>query len=321
MILNHLIALSIAFCLDLILGDPPKLPHPVRWIGSTIEILDHRLNNGSYRKLKGVVMILTVLMVVVGITVACVLLAYSLSPLLGIALEALLIATTISQKSLRTAALEVFEPLQKGEKMEARRMLSYIVGRDTDQLGESEIARGAVETVAENTSDGVTAPLFWALFGGAAGAVAYRVVNTCDSMVGYQDDKYYDFGWASAKLDDVVNWLPSRMTAFCMLLSTKPKQQTMKGTWTILFRDAKKHPSPNSGWGEAATAALLGVQLGGINSYRGQASNRARMGDPIVPLHSLHIPQSISIMHRTSLLFLIILWIGGLIFDATFPWF
>ena len=195
-------------------------------------------------------------------------------------------ATTIAHKSLKDAALEVYDPLQKEDYQEARLKLSYIVGRDTEQLDESEIVRGTVETVAENTSDGVTAPMFWAWIGGAPFALLYRAINTCDSMVGYKNDKYSEFGWASARMDDVVNWIPSRLTGFIMLLANRPQKTKVKKTWKILFRDAKKHPSPNSGWCEAAAAAILGVQLGGVNTYKGIVSNRALMGDPLYPLES-----------------------------------
>jgi adenosylcobinamide-phosphate synthase len=191
-------------------------------------------------------------------------------------------------------------------------MLARIVGRDTEQLDEGEIVRGTVETVAENTSDGVTAPLFWGFIGGAPLAMVYRAINTCDSMVGYKNERYSEFGWASARLDDVINWIPSRLTGFLILLMNKPKKISRKRAWQILFRDAKRHPSPNSGWLEASVAAILGVQLGGINYYKGQISKRAKMGEPLDPLQKQHIPLTNGIMTRTSVMFLMILWIGGI---------
>ena len=312
MIMHHLLAISLAFFLDLLIGDPPKWPHPVKWFGSLISFLDKRWNYGANRKQKGALMTLTVLFVVITLTGLTVFLAYNLHPLVGIFFEGILIATTISQKSLREAALDVYKPLQQGDMTEARRKLSWIVGRDTDHLDESEIVRGTVETVAENTSDGITAPLFWALIGGSVGAVAYRAINTCDSMVGYRNEKYEAFGYTSAKLDDAVNWIPSRITGCCMMLSKKPEHTSRSRAWHVLFRDAKQHPSPNSGWGEAATAALLCVQLGGMNTYKGIVSNRALIGDAIIKLSAIHIPKAIVIMNRTSILFLLILWIGGL---------
>ena len=177
--------------------------------------------------------------------------AYQIHFLVGLVVESILISTTIAHKSLKDAAMDVYTPLEKGDIGHARLKLSYIVGRDTEHLAEGEIVRGTVETVAENSSDGVTAPIFWALIGGAPLALLYRAINTCDSMVGYKNDRYSDFGWASARLDDVVNLIPSRLTGFMMLLSNGPFDDNRKQAWEILFWDAKKHPSPNSGWCEA----------------------------------------------------------------------
>lgn len=148
----------------------------------------------------------------------------------------------------------------------------------------------------------------------------YRAINTCDSMVGYKNDKYGQFGWASAKLDDIVNWIPSRLTGFLMPLSSKSSYHSLGARWKILFNDAKKHPSPNSGWCEAGVAAILGVQLGGRNMYKGVVSDRARMGVPLVPLEAIHIQKTITIMHRTSFIFLLMLWLGGLTLGITFSW-
>jgi len=314
MILTHLYAITLAFLLDVLIGDPPKWPHPVKWIGTLISRLDQKLNTGHYKKQKGMVMLVIVLLLAFGLTVAITYLAYQLHMIVGIIVEAILIFTTIAQKSLRQAGMDVFRPLVEGDMSEARLKLSYIVGRDTDQLDEGEIVRGTVETVAENTSDGITAPLFWALIGGAPLAMVYRAINTCDSMVGYRNDKYGEFGWASAKLDDVVNWIPSRLTGFLMLLGYPSSYHQWKMRWLILWTDAKRHPSPNSGWTEAAVASLLGIQLGGRNVYKGVVSYRAKMGQPLVPLKAIHIRKTISIMHFASLLFLILLWLGGLIY-------
>ena len=159
--------------------------------------------------------------------------AYQIHPLVGIIVEGILMATSIAHKSLKDAALEVYDPLQKEDYRNARLKLSYIVGRDTEQLGESEIVRGTVETVAENTSDGVTAPMFWAWIGGAPFALLYRAINTCDSMVGYKNDKYSEFGWASARMDDVVNWIPSRLTGFIMLWANRPQKTKVKRLGTF----------------------------------------------------------------------------------------
>jgi adenosylcobinamide-phosphate synthase len=320
MIYHHLFAVTLAFFLDLLIGDPPSWPHPVKWIGTMISKLDLAFNKGAYKRRKGLFMLIIVLSAVLLITVLTVYLAYLIHPLAGILWEAVVISTTIAQKGLKQAGMDVCLPLNERDFPEARVKLSYIVGRDTADLDEPEIVRGTVETVAENTSDGITAPLFWAAIGGAPLAMVYRAINTCDSMVGYKNDKYGQFGWASAKLDDIVNWIPSRLTGFLMLLSSKSGYHGFGARWKILFNDAKKHPSPNSGWCEASVAAILGIQLGGRNMYKGIVSDRARMGVPLVRLEAKHIPQTITIMHRSSFLFLLMLWLGGLILDITFSW-
>lgn len=320
MIVYHLAAITIAYFIDRLVGDPPDWPHPVRWIGSLISFFEKVLNHGKHKKLYGVFMLLFVLVIVFSIVLIFVMISYRIHPIVGIAVESVIIATTIAQKSLKEASLEVYHPLKKGDLEAARIKLSYIVGRDTDSLQEAEIARGAIETVAENTSDGVTAPLFWALIGGAPLAIVYRATNTCDSMVGYINERFKEFGWASAKWDDVMNWVPSRLTGFIMLIGTKPSSIDYRKALMIMFRDARKHPSPNSGWGEAAVAAILGIQLGGINYYKGMVSNRAKMGDPLNPIQASHILLANKILDKTVFLFLLLLWIGGIILEFAFTW-
>ncbi|MBU8907183.1 adenosylcobinamide-phosphate synthase CbiB [Desertibacillus haloalkaliphilus] len=315
----HLIALTLAVIIDRLIGDPRWLPHPVIFMGKLISSLEKRWNHGTYRHFKGSVMVTVVIVVVLVVAIAVTWSAYQLHLFAGIFVEAFLISTTIAQQGLKQAAEEVATPLKQNQLSEARVKLSYIVGRDTDSLGEGEIVRGTVETVAENTSDGITAPLFFALIGGAPLALLYRAVNTCDSMVGYKNERYDEFGKSSARLDDLLNYIPSRITGLLMLISNKASvHQSKKRCFQILFRDAKRHPSPNSGWGEAATAALLAIQLGGRNTYQGIISNRAEMGDDIVRLERKHINEAVIIMNRTVLSFVIFLWIlGGVYFVFT----
>jgi adenosylcobinamide-phosphate synthase len=229
-----------------------------------------------------------------------------------------LISTTIAIKGLASAGKSVKEPLAEGDLVRARKSLSMIVGRDTEHLEESEIVRGAVETVSENTVDGITAPLFWALIGGAPLAMAYRAVNTLDSMVGYKNEQYFQFGWASARLDDIVNWLPARLTALTMWFSSLfIRGSRHRDAWKITWSDAGKHPSPNSGWSEAMVAGLMGVQLGGVNYYKGRISERAQMGNPTRKLVISDIDKAICYMHGGWIgflgLLLIALYIGQLL--------
>lgn len=320
MILSHLAAITIAVILDFFIGDPPDWPHPVKWMGSLIHRLEGMWNKGKHKKAKGIAMLAVVLFTVGGLTFLLVSFFFQIHPVAGILAEAILISTAIAQKSLKDAAITVYVPLEKGEMENARQNLSYIVGRDTDRLDEQGIVRATVETVAENTSDGITAPLFWALLGGAPLALIYRAINTCDSMVGYKNERYLEFGWASARLDDAVNWIPGRMTAVCMLIGKRPVYFSRNDAWTIVLRDAKKHLSPNSGWGEAAAAAILGVQLGGVNYYKGIVSIRAVMGDEIVPLNKQHILKVNEIVDATVPIFLSLLWLGGMLYEMAVSW-
>ncbi len=323
MIWNHLFAITIALLIDRFIGDPPTWPHPVKWFGKYISFVDKRWNSRdttTLLRLRGILMLACLVTIVLVVSYSLLFCLYFIHPITGIIGEAIFISTTIAQKSLRTAALDVYNPLLNGNLLEAREKLSYIVGRDTEHLNESEVVRGTVETVAENTSDGITAPLFWALVGGAPLALVYRAVNTCDSMVGYKNEQYLYFGWASARVDDLLNWIPSRLTALCMVFTMPTKFCQLQKVMTIVFRDAKKHPSPNSGWGEAAVAALLDSKLGGVNYYKGIVSNRAIMGSGQTLLVKEHINKTISIMHRTVLLFYFLLTGGTIAFVFTKAW-
>ncbi|MFG3432490.1 adenosylcobinamide-phosphate synthase CbiB [Lysinibacillus fusiformis] len=302
------IACIIGIIFDILVGDPPKLPHPVRWIGKLIQSQTALWNQGKWRKLRGMVLALAVVGTTMFVVTLILLLSYQVSLIFGVLVEGLLIGIGLAQRSLKEAALAVYEPLVKGDFAEARIKLSWIVGRDTEKLGEDEIVRGVVETVSENTSDGVTAPLFYAFLFGAIGLWGYKAVNTLDSMVGYKNETYKDFGMFSAKLDDVLNFIPSRITGFLIVLGTKNETSYSFGQrlkrWA---QDAKKHPSPNSGYLEAATAVQLGVQLGGKNTYQGIVSHRAIMGEKLVPLTKEHIMASIIHMRIAMVLFTLVM--------------
>ncbi|MFJ8263125.1 adenosylcobinamide-phosphate synthase CbiB [Rummeliibacillus sp. NPDC094406] len=306
----HLIACSLGVILDRLIGDPPKMPHPIRWIGNTIQWLTKRLNIGKFRRMKGLLLVIVVVGITTIVTYLIVIAAYTVGTIFGILVESVMIAVALAQKSLQQAANDVYTPLVEGNLKEAREKLSWIVGRDTDKLSVPEVTRGVVETVSENTSDGVTAPLFWAFLFGATGIWMYKAVNTLDSMVAYKNEKYGDFGFVAAHTDDIFNYIPSRITGFLMLIGTKkessqPFSYRLKG-W---LRDAKKHPSPNSGFLEAATAYQLGIQLGGTNSYKGVISERAKMGEPETELAPRHIKIAIEQMHAVTTLF----WLTGVI--------
>lgn len=315
----HIFAVIFGQILDLIIGDPPKWPHPIRWVGNLITFLTKRLNRGSARFLKGAIVSIIVVGSVTIMTMTIVYIAYRTHLYIGIAVEVLLIAIGLAQKSLKQAAMVVYDALEKNDIVEARTKLSWIVGRDTSNLDEPEIVRGVVETVSENTSDGITAPLFYAILFGAPGLWAYKAINTLDSMVGYKNEKYIQFGKFSARLDDVANFIPSRITGFIILLFTKNHTNLrFNKRFKLWLTDAKKHPSPNSGYLEAATAYQLGIRLGGYNSYHGITSFRAYMGEPLVSLNRTHIKKAIRQMYIASILFTII--IGGVFVAISYTW-
>lgn len=300
-------ATLLALIFDAIVGDPPKLTHPVRLIGNVISGLTKRLNHGKRRTLRGA---LVTFLTVGGtmLTVSLIMLVtYRIHFLVGFVTEVVLIGMALAQTSLKQAAMAVYTPLVAGDFEEARTKLGWIVGRDTMHLEEDDIVRGVVETVSENTSDGVTAPLFYALLFGAVGVWTYKAINTLDSMIGYKNDKYAEFGTCSAKLDDVANYIPSRITGLLMVLLTKNyTAQNLPERLRRWWQDAKVHPSPNSGYLEAATAVQLGVQLGGYNQYEGVTSYRQVMGEKQVPLTRNHILQAINQMHVATISFAII---------------
>ncbi|ACJ33420.1 adenosylcobinamide-phosphate synthase CbiB [Anoxybacillus flavithermus] len=309
--MTHIWAVWLALLLDRLFGDPRRF-HPVCWIGHMIAYMDRRFNKGRWRKGKGVFTLLVVCTFTFVMSYALIASAYRLSLIVGVFVEAIVIFTSIAPTTLAKAAYDVLDPLKRGNIDEARKNVAMIVGRDTEKLQEDGIVRACVETVAENTSDGVTAPLFYAFLGGGALAMLYRAVNTCDSMLGYKNERYAQFGWASARFDDVLNYVPARMTALAMLFVHRANRRA----WTLLFRDARNHPSPNSGWCEAAMAALLDVQLGGVNTYQGVVSVRPTIGDASVPLTSMHIEQAVAVMKRTTIAFTI----GGSLLALTCTW-
>ncbi|RAH38855.1 adenosylcobinamide-phosphate synthase CbiB [Halomonas sp. SL1] len=291
---------GVALAIDLALGDPAWLPHPVVGIGRAIARLERAWNHGraEARRRRGVWLAVAVPAGTWALAWGLLTMLAWLSPALSLAAELALLATAFATRGLAEAARAVAEPLKRGDLPAARRALGGIVGRDTETLDESGLARGAVETVAENTVDGITAPLCWALIGGAPLALAYKAVNTLDSMVGYRSPRYEDFGRASARLDDAVNWVPARLTALAMWLAARlVVGGRTQGAMAATRREAPRHPSPNAGWPEAMVAHLLGVQLGGLNHYDGRPSHRAVLGRALEPLSVSHIERAIHHMH------------------------
>lgn len=306
--------LLLAAILDYLIGDPMGWPHPVQMMGWAIDrYTKFVLNIGnnftpqnliSPLRLAGI--LLAIALVIGSGTLAwlVVQVAHWVHPILAIALQTILLASCFAGRSLRAAADDVLLPLNQGDLITARQRLSFYVGRDTENLSEPEILRAILETVTENAVDGVTAPLFYGLVGIAATyillsitgenfadapivlnlgvpfAIAYKAASTLDSMVGYKQPPFTELGWCSAKLDDLLTWLPCRLTVLTLaVLSGKPGD-----VWQICQKDAIQDASPNSGWSECVYAAILGVQLGGVNSYRGVIKHKPFLGEPIYPI-------------------------------------
>lgn len=274
-----------AVLLDLALGDPRALPHPVSAIGRMISFLESPLRRlFKNARLAGIVLLLTTVAVTYAGATLLLRGAYAIAPEAGFVLGLYLAWVSLAARSLQVESGKVAKALLNGDLAGARLALSYIVGRETAQLDEPEIIRGAVETVAENTGDGVIAPLFFLMLGGPALAIAYKAVNTLDSMVGYKNERYLQFGWASARFDDLANYLPARLTGLLMVLAAPICALSGSGAWRIMRRDCRNHSSPNSGFPEAAAAGALGVRLGGANRYFGQLLEKPTIGDPSLPL-------------------------------------
>ena len=274
-----------AVLLDLVLGDPRALPHPVVAIGRLISFLEPLLRRGfGNARVAGVMLLATTVGVSYGTAALILHLAYAVSPAAGFLAALYLAWVSLAARSLHLESGKVAKALRQGDLPGARLALSYIVGRETAELDEQEIVRGAVETVAENTGDGVIAPLCYLMLGGPALAIAYKAVNTLDSMVGYKNERYLEFGWASARLDDLANYLPARLTGLLMVLAAPICSLSGSGAWRIMLRDGRNHSSPNSGFPEAAAAGALGVRLGGANRYFGKVVEKPAIGDASLPL-------------------------------------
>ncbi len=300
---------------DYLIADPWHWPHPVEgmgWVIGRSQALILKLQRGWPRKLGGVVLGVGLIGGSGAVGGAIAQSTTAIHPLLGIAIQVLLVASCLAGRGLRFAALDVLEPLAVGDLDQAREQLSHYVGRDTDKLEAEGIHRALLETLAENTTDGVTAPLFYSLLGVWLGvgplplALAYKAASTLDSMIGYRREPFQDLGWFSAQLEDVLTWLPCRLTVLSVAIASRRPRQVL----AICQRDAPQDPSPNSGWSECAYAATLGVQLGGMNTYHGELRPKPFLGNPHRPITLGVIEEALGLMRSLLLSWLLI---GGLI--------
>ncbi len=311
----------LAALLDVAAGDPRWLPHPVRGMGAVIGWIDHRIRHicrsEQALQIAGACLALGLPAAVYGAATWLIAQAAAVYPMLGQAVAIGLAYTTLAGRDLYDHVQAVTRALAAGDLARARQAVAMIVGRDTAALTEPEIARATVETIAESTADGIIAPLVYLSLGGAPLALAYKAVNTLDSMIGHRDERYEHFGWASARLDDVANWVPARLTGGFIALAaglSTGQWHRIHESWYILHRDGDKHPSPNSGQPEAAMAGALGVQLGGRNYYDGVAHDAEPLGDGPAEVAPEHIDQASRIMlvaYALGLFFAVLsLWVS-----------
>lgn len=307
----HLAAIIAGFILDLIFGDPHWLPHPICLIGNLIGFIERNLRprlepNKSALLLGGALMVIIVLVISFVVPMAILLAAGMVNPWLAFALETLMCYQIFATKCLRDESMKVYTALHNHDLADARVKLSWIVGRDTQNLDEEEITKGAVETVAENTADGIIAPMFYMFLGGVPLAFLYKGINTMDSMVGYKNDKFLYFGRCAAKLDDLANLLPARITGLVMIGAAFVLGLDGKNAWKIFWRDRYNHLSPNSAMTESVTAGALNIQLGGDHFYFGKLVHKDTIGDDIRPVCPEDIVKTNRLLYMTAVLCLVL---------------
>jgi len=302
--------ISAAYVADLFFGDPSGYPHPVKLIGRTISFFEKRLLQWAHtprmQHFLGVILAVTIVSGVGILTWAIIRMAGWVHPVLSSVIIIFFAYTTLATRNLYDEPRKVIRALEQGDVNLARRQVGFLVSRDTDHLDEKEICRALIETVSENTSDGIVAPLFYLIIGGPPLAMAYKALNTLDSMVGYRNDRYRYFGWASARGDDLANLIPSRLTALIFILSSFILRKNWRRAWRATWRDGRKNSSPNSGYPEAAMAGALGVRLGGKNSYFGRVEEKPLIGEPERSIDRNVVQESLHLMIVNSFIAVII---------------
>lgn len=304
----HIVAFLAGFLLDLLLGDPYCFPHPIRLIGKLISkaektLLGERVNRDSNTELKKGIALVGIVLATTVITAALILGgAYQVHPYLGVAVESVMTYQILATKCLKVESMKVYRSLKQEGLEAARKAVSMIVGRDTAALDEAGVAKAAIETVAENTSDGVIAPMLYTAFGGPVLGFFYKAVNTMDSMVGYKNDKYLYFGRAAAKLDDFVNYIPARISAYMMIFAAFVGGRCFDGksAFAIHKRDCRKHASPNSAQTESVCAGALGIQLAGDAVYFGKVVRKPYIGDDLCKVEYEDIRRTNRLMYLTA---------------------
>lgn len=309
----------LGFILDTIIGDPYKLPHPIRWIGSFISILEKLCRkiakSNTMLMILGAILVFIVIFVSGGITLLVLKLA-SFNKYAYLIVSSVICYYMLAGKSLKTESMKVYKAFENNDTEGARKAVSMIVGRDTQSLTKEGIIKAAVETVAENSSDGVVAPLIYMLIFGPVGGVVYKAINTMDSMIGYVEEKYFYIGKFAAKLDDVLNYIPARISGILVIISAFILRYDYKNAFRIFKRDRKKHASPNSAQTESAMAGALGVQLAGDATYFGVVHKKPYIGDKKREIENEDIKRANDIMYTMTIICLVV----GLVIRSVVMW-
>ena len=306
-----LLVVVLGFILDLLIGDPHWLYHPVQAIGKLISVLEKVLRKifpktKTGERIGGCFLVGFVVGISVGVTIVLLRFCYHVHWGLGIAVETVICYQMLATKSLKTESMKVYDALKTGDIEKSRKAVSMIVGRDTQNLTEEGVTKAAVETVAENASDGVLAPLFYMVIGGGILAVAYKSINTMDSMVGYKNDRYQYFGTAAALLDDLANYIPARLSALLMILAAGVEGMDAGQAARIYKRDRYKHASPNSAHTESVMAGALRIQLAGDAWYFGELHKKDYIGDPLRPVEIGDIKRANRLLYATAIIALLV---------------
>lgn len=308
----HITGFLAGFLLDCVLGDPYSLPHPIRAIGNLILWVENKTLRGDksdkQKRINGLGMVLIVCLITASVVAAIMAAGYYISPVLGCILEALFSYYALAAKSLKLESMKVYKAINEGTLEEARSAVSMIVGRDTGSLSKEGVIKAAVETVAENTSDGVIAPMIYLAIGGPVLGFIYKAINTMDSMVGYKNDRYLYYGRCAAHLDDAVNFLPSRISALIMIMATAfmGTDGNVRNAARIFCRDRFNHASPNSAQTESVLAGALGLRLAGPASYFGKIVEKPYIGDSLREIEAEDIKRANRLMYITSIICLFI---------------
>ena len=297
-----------AFILDLVLGDPTRLPHPIRWLGRIITAGEPFFRNLKLRlSISGALFAISLIAGTWTLTFVLMKTAQYIHPLAKAGIEILVIYYCISIRSLESSAMAVFRALTQTRTGDARAKVALIVGRDVEPLDRDGISRATVETVGENLVDGVISPLFYAAIGGAPLAMAYKMINTLDSMIGYKNDKYRDFGKVAARIDDIANFIPARFSIPVISLAAQIIDGKGARTFQTALSEGGNHTSPNAGYSEAAFAGALGIRLGGPSYYHGRLVSKPFLGIPFNPINPNHIKKACDLMMLSALIWMLVL--------------